>query len=125
MVEYLDSGKKRVVVKEGTVNITDEVFINSKVEDIKLPESLKMIGNKAFLSCKNLKKIDVPFGTEKVGNMAFCGCTSLEYVHLPNSIKEMGVYVFQDCTSVKDFDVPEYLKSSTIYTGGADIIYLE
>ena len=72
-----------------------------------------------------MKKIDVPFGTEKVGNMAFCGCTSLEYVHLPNSIKEMGVYVFQDCTSVKDFDVPEYLKSSTIYTGGADIIYLE
>lgn len=48
---------KNFVVEEGTVRISARAFINSLVESVTLPRTLKAIGDKAFYGCENLNTV--------------------------------------------------------------------
>ena len=64
-----------LVVKEGTTAIADDVFIfENRPENlvaITFPESLKEIGENAFLECSSLKEITIPKNVTKIGEYAF------------------------------------------------------
>ncbi len=48
--------------------------IADDTEEIVLPEGICAIADKAFLLCKNLKKVCVPRGVQKIGKEAFASC---------------------------------------------------
>lgn len=52
----------------------------SKLETIKLPDSLEYIDECAFYQCKNLKEITIPATVKSIGANAFAGCTSLKKI---------------------------------------------
>ena len=64
-----------LVVKEGTTAIADNVFnYENRPENlvaITFPESLKEIGESAFLECSSLKEITIPKNVTKIGENAF------------------------------------------------------
>lgn len=64
-----------LVVKEGTTAIADYVFnYENRPENlvaITFPESLKEIGENAFLACSSLKEITIPKNVTKIGEHAF------------------------------------------------------
>lgn len=64
-----------LVVKEGTLAIADNLFIfENRPENlvaITFPESLKEIGENAFLECSSLKEITIPKNVTKIGEYAF------------------------------------------------------
>lgn len=43
-------------------------------ESIAIPDSVTVIGEKAFSSCRYLKSIHIPNTVTEIGNKAFCGC---------------------------------------------------
>ena len=67
---------------------------------IKLPSSLKEIGDSAFSRC-GLKYVDIPDSVNRIGAKAFEICTRLTAVDLPLSLKKIDMYAFFECNSLK------------------------
>ena len=73
--------------------LTVKGFGSSKLSSVKLPQSLKTIGNSAFYRCSKLKEIEIPNGIETIKSEAF-GVCGLSSVVIPTSVKKIGSYAF-------------------------------
>ena len=92
-VEYDISDK--IEVLEGTTSLSDCTFEGfTKVKEITLPNSLKRIGECAFLRCKSLEKLEIPEGVEILNNSAFEYC-SLKEVILPSTLETIYYDTFE------------------------------
>lgn len=74
--------------------------------EVPVPESIggypvKVIGKKAFLSRKNIRRIVLPDTVEEVGDWAFAYCDGLEEISLPRREIRFGRAVFLECCSLK------------------------
>ena len=76
--------------------LTVKGFGSSKLSSVKLPQSLKTIGNMAFDGCSNLKEIEIPNGIETIGRTAFRNCALTSLV-IPESVKSIADYAFDNC----------------------------
>lgn len=79
--------------------------------EIKLPNSLKTIGDYAFYKCEGLKELTIGNGVETIGNYAFSGCIALTKLTLPASVKAVGDYSFRGCTAMTTLSLNEGLKT--------------
>ena len=65
--------------------LSEYVFVNSKLESIKLPNSLEKIEIGAFMFCENLQNIEIPENVKYIGDSALNSCTALESIKILNS----------------------------------------
>jgi uncharacterized repeat protein (TIGR02543 family) len=63
--------------------VTSGDFVNTKITEIILPETLTTVGNQAFQLCPKLERIKLPRSVSTIGAGVFNGCTSLKEVLLP------------------------------------------
>ena len=63
---------RNINLPEGLEYIGEHCFLESGLESIALPLSLKIIEKDAFYKCRNLKSVCLPEGLEKIG----AGCFS-------------------------------------------------
>lgn len=75
-----------------------------KVTEIKIPSTVREIGEFAFMDCSGLKK--VIYGSVIVPEKTFYGCSSLTEVKLLDSVKFIGEEAFESCTSLVSIDLP-------------------
>ena len=97
-------------VSEGGAVIT---AYNGGKTDIRIPETLDsksvtQIGEKAFSSNKDIKKVTLPDTVTKIDKQAFYNCTSLENLHLPQNLLEIGESAFRNC-AIKEIVLPNSL----------------
>lgn len=78
---------------------------------IKLPETVKVIGENAFYMCGNLYSIEFNEGLEKIENKAFLKCTNLSSLEFPETLSEIGVDSFSYCDSLTHLEIPASVKS--------------
>ena len=106
---------KTVDFAEGITTIGNNAFFYSDYDNgnhcfmlntVRLPASLKTIGDAAFLGLTRLESVNLPDGLEVIGSEAFAHCRSLMPVEIPASVTEenRGQDIFYDC---KDSQVPE------------------
>ena len=89
IVPSMYNGKPIVVIGE-------EVFKDNKtLYNITLPNTVKLILDKAFYRCNYLKSINIPDGLRLIGTAAFSECTSLRSISLPNSLMEIKDKAFE------------------------------
>lgn len=82
------SASAQLIIKDGRLEgLTDTGRMAS---EIVIPDSVKIIGEKAFYNCTRLTKITIPSSVEKIEADAFMGCDRLKSITLPESIKEIG-----------------------------------
>ena len=74
--------------------LTVKGFGSSKLSSVKLPQSLKTIGNSAFYGCSKLKEIEIPNGIETIKSEAFGFC-GLSSVVIPTSVKKIESVAFE------------------------------
>ncbi len=82
-------------------------FRNCKLTSIKLPNSVKSIGEYAFVWCSSLDYISIPNSVKSIGGYAFSGCSSLASVTIPNSVESIGSGAFSGCSSLTSIAVEE------------------
>lgn len=105
-----------ISLPEGIVEIGEEAFSHSGVEEIKLPSSLKLIKKYAFKDCSNLKEITLPDHTA-IQIPLFMGCRSLNKI---NVSAESDIFVSIDGVlfTKDDMKLVEYPqgKKDAVYT---------
>ena len=84
--------------------------------DVKLPECTKLISCYAFLSCKNIERVQ-RLGTNpiEIQDTAFYGCENLKELDMSDCITSIGSCAFTQCTSLKEFNIGknvEYIGSA-------------
>lgn len=96
----LHTGCISTIIPDGMTTIGTGAFYMSRIESIKIPNSVVTIGMAAFEDCTRLKKITIPNAVQNIDAEAFGYCESLEEVTLPNTLSAIGDYAFYGCTSL-------------------------
>lgn len=103
----IDSYKRNPVSEEYCNNITTNVVLPStleeigieglacltRIEEIVLPESVKVLGKGAFDGCARLKRVNLPYGITEIPSYCFQDC-DLEEIEIPESVEKIGSYAF-------------------------------
>lgn len=93
-----------IVVPEGVRGIAGQAFWNTggrQIAGIKLPQSLRTIGDEAFRYDFRLKEIIIPDKVTTIGRYAFDNCRVLTTVKLGKALTSVGEYAFQYCRELK------------------------
>lgn len=95
------------VIPEGVTEIASGAFSGCRLTGVEFPDSLVIIGEKAFADCRNLRTLTLGSHVEEIRAQAFQTCTELQSISLPASVSVMGSYVFSDCYSLTAIHVAE------------------
>ena len=90
--------------------IGDYAFDGAKFTTLTIPEGVEEIGASAFFACKNLTSISLPKSLKVLGKSVFynCGLTSIE---IPEGIKDLPYSAFQSCSKLESVTLPADLNS--------------
>lgn len=94
----------QLVEGQTVTGIKEAGFINSQIESVFIPKTVKEICNQAFEGCRNLKKVELSEGVETIGRYAFQRCISLTEVNIPATVNRIDGYAFDECYSLKKVD---------------------
>ena len=100
---------------EGVQNEIGVFQYCTKLKTVKLPESLRKIGQRAFLHCEALVKVDIPEAVEIIGEFSFACCKSLSSITLPERLEEIKEYAFERCDRLTNVVLPSNLRSIGSY----------
>ncbi len=108
--------------EHGIKKIPDDAFRQCYIlTKIKIPDTVKTIGKRAFKQCSSLMSVEFSEVLDKVelGAEAFYGCYLLENERLPDNIKTYGDKAFYGCVSLKIeyFDTSEKKINGSAFHG--------
>ncbi|ROR31769.1 leucine rich repeat (LRR) protein [Mobilisporobacter senegalensis] len=92
---------------ENLVYIGDNSFSLLELSEIKLPNSLRWIGESLISFNKKVVKIEIPENVQVLGKWAFNDCISLQEVKFLSPEIKVGEYVFFNCDNLKKVYVPK------------------
>ncbi len=70
-----------------------------------IPNTVTVIGKKAFMYCENLENLEIPESVTKIENGAFDECKKLKSIKIPASVTSIEYYPFNNCTSLTSINV--------------------
>ena len=84
---------------------------NTSLTSIKLPRTLKTIGEQAFHDCTSLKSITIPNSVTTIKRLAFASCSSLKSITIPNTVTEIEDQICNSCSSLTSITIPDGVTS--------------
>lgn len=89
--------------EKDVVEIGEEAFYElgyyepdmGKIRKLKIPDSVKKIGPRAFGWCNELMEINIPEGIKEIGEGCFEECSKLKSIKLPKSLEIIGRNAFE------------------------------
>lgn len=85
-----------IPLDEGITEIADYAFTGSKIQNVKMPDSIKKISNSAFKDCKELSEADTGKGLTVLDISAFSGCSKLKTLYLPSTLTDINYQALRD-----------------------------
>ncbi len=97
----------------------DDKKTPDRITKVSIPDSVKKIGNGAFMECTALTKVEIPFGVTQLGDAVFWECINLKTVCVAGDVKAIGANAFGECPKLtlycaKGSVVETYAKSNDI-----------
>ena len=83
----------------------------TKLKTVRLPKSLRKIGNYAFAGCEILMQVDIPSSSIVLGERSFARCHSLCDVTIPQGVCNLPEGLLSQCSSLKSVKMPSSLKT--------------
>lgn len=106
---YMAQNLKEVILNDGLIEIGDNAFYYTKIEEIDIPQSVQSIGEKAFCQCLKLIKVNLNGDLKEIGEKAFYN-TKIEEIDIPNGVQTIGKEVFAYCTKLIQVTLHKGLK---------------
>ena len=86
---------RRIFIPEGVQELGNYCFDHcTKLEEVKLPSTLRVIGKCAFWRNSSLRSISLPEGLEAIEEKTFEDCENLKEIELPDSLMHLGKSAF-------------------------------
>ena len=97
-----------------------------RLQQVWMPDSVHIIGTRAFYRCKELKKLHLPAKLKKIGNEAFYFC-GIDSVELPEGLEYLGEGAFFRCKNLKKVRIPRSVKhiDKWVFHGCNSLEYIE
>ena len=87
---------ERITIPEGVAHLAD-IFGNTwALTEINLPNSLRTIGDRAFLGMRALTSLKLPDAVEQLGAELFAHSTGLSSITIPAGVTSIGDHVFDN-----------------------------
>lgn len=83
----------------------------SKLTSVKIPNSVKTIGDGAFNGCTGLTSVVFGNSVQSIGYGAFAYCSELSSIVIPNSVQTIDEVAFYNCTSLTSVVIGNSVKS--------------
>ncbi len=98
------------IIKEGVsysvTRIDQAPFYSAPIKSIKLPSTLKVVGQNAFANT-SLRSITIPEGVTELEVACFHDSYELEEIIIPNSVVKIGGGCFTNCPKLKEVILPK------------------
>ena len=101
--------------ENGTIRKYKRYYYDERDNHVIIPDSVKSIGNSAFLNATNIETIQIPNTVVSILDKAFQGCSGLTFLDIPDSVLYIGDYAFSNCTNLIDFTLSHSLISLGAY----------
>lgn len=101
------NGNKIISISYGAFRGSDRLV------RINIPQSIEIIGERAFDSCINLESVNFEKDSilKTIGSNAFYFCASLKTINVPNTVLNIGEGAFSDCQSLASFNLSDNISS--------------
>lgn len=93
------------------------MYERSSLQEVKLPSTLREIGNSAFYGCAALQSFDLN-GITSIGNTVFYGCRSLPSINL-NGVETIGRGAFYGCSKLDNIDLSTLVSIDNSYSSSS------
>lgn len=111
------SAIERVRLPDGIRLIGEKAFFRcGALTTVNIPDGAQMIGSAAFGRCKMLPEIDLPDTVIRLSERAFIMCSALVRVKLSPAIDVIEFKTFYGCDSLEEVTIPEGVKTITKYS---------
>lgn len=118
---YIPPSLISLKITSSVAYILPGAFSQSSLASVRLPDSVKEIGEEAFYNCYNLYDVNFPESLETIGERAFFNCSRLTAVTLPTSLDTIKDYAFWGCHSL---ETVYNLSGLTLTAGDRDYGYV-
>ena len=110
-IEQALTGAQPETGQLGTLDYTRPY--RAMLTDVILPDTIEIIGRRAFMGCDNLKTVDLPPSVTLISGLAFAQCASLEIIDLSSftSFTAIEPNTFVQCTSLREVILPASITS--------------
>ena len=78
--------------------------------DINLP-NIVSIGKEAFHLCSSITNVSLGTSLKEIGDSAFCDCRKLQTVQLGENLKQIGNDAFYNCKALTSITIPDNVES--------------
>ena len=97
------NGKGVIVFEDDLTEIWEDAFSDyySRLADITVPETVTVIGARAFQYCKDLTEFTITNNITSIGEFAF-GSSGLKKMIISESVKSIGNCMFQSCYDLEE-----------------------
>lgn len=97
------------------VTVVSDFDGQTQMESIIIPDSVTLIGYKAFRGCTSLSSITLPDSITAIGKRAFMGCVSLKSIHIPRGMTTISQYTFEGMSGLESVTIPEGVTTIEFY----------
>jgi Leucine-rich repeat (LRR) protein len=117
------SNLRTVKLPKTIKSIGDNAFSSSGVREVVIPgDVLETIGYMTFANCNNLQKVTLSGNLlREISAEVFWCCYNLQYVDIPEGVEQIGANAFYGCSSLQNVTLPSSLRdidsSAFQYTG--------
>ncbi len=99
---YFDESKSNsdvITIKDGTISIAEGTFSYKNIKEVKMPNSVRYINDRAFDGCTSLTKVNLSKNLNYIGDSAFYR-TGITEIVIPTSVDFLGYDAFGYCKSL-------------------------
>ena len=102
-----------LVIRDGVTELEQDAFsYHHYLRKVQLPDSLEVIGERAFYDCGWLDEIRIPSSVRSIGDSAFSNCNLSQFEFTRDSqLETIGDEAFSGCYSLPSIELPSQVRT--------------
>jgi hypothetical protein len=99
---WVPSSRESFTIPKSVTRIGQSAFASSSIKAIKIPDTVKYIGDDAFYYCEKLQSVTLSDGLKTISPYVFSHCSQLKKIKIPASVTEISGVSFFSCGNLKE-----------------------